>query len=229
MRTPQVIVACVLAAAAIGCEPTAPANPSWQVDIMPIFAANCVRCHGSPAIGNAPAEFRLDTFESIQVGFLDDGDPMTPLEPQLALGAQVYGATAAARVDAPLAPMPPRFPLEPWQIETLKNWAPDPTEPPGRGEPRPGNQLPSLVVRELARDATSVTVAYSLHDPDGDLVAGQLNADDNQAIRFLAPIQSGSGELRLDLAGLNPPIEINAKLDDGAGFVDVDVLTLRAP
>lgn len=227
MRANHVAVASVLAAAAAACEPSAPASPSWQVDVMPIMAANCVRCHGFPRIGNGPDDLRLDSFESIQIGFLpDDGDEMTPLEPRVVLGALGYGVAAADRAEKQT--MPPRFPIEPWQIDTLRIWAPPDTVP-ERGEPRPGNQLPSLVVRELGRDATTLTLAYSLHDPDGDLVAGTLCDDDGATCAFVAPIQTGEGELTVDLTGLTLPIDLVARIDDGAGFIDVPALTVEAP
>src|SRR6185436_12574099 len=80
------------------------------------------------------------------------------------------------RIDSTDAPMPPRFPLDDWQIETIQRWGR--AEPVVRGEPRPGNQRPVLELREVGRDVTTVTLAYDLHDPDGDLVVGQLCDDD---------------------------------------------------
>lgn len=218
----SIIIGASAVAALAGCEPGVPASPSWQVDIMPIFAANCVRCHGTPAIGNGPPELRLDSFEDTQVGFLEGG------EPQVLLGARTYGMTSAARVALEEAPMPPRFPLEPWQIETLQRWAGG-DEQPVRGEPRPDNQQPALVVRELGRDATTLTLGYSLHDPDGDLVVGQLCAGDGAACAFLAPLQTGEDTLTIDLTAHPPPLSITARLDDGAGFADRAALTVEAP
>ena len=72
MRASSLAVVSALAGGAlVGCNPTAPANPSFQVDVMPILAANCIRCHGFPSIGGAPHSFRYDSYDVIQVG-IDD-------------------------------------------------------------------------------------------------------------------------------------------------------------
>ena len=204
-----------------GCEPTAPANPSWQTDVMPILAASCVRCHAPPQIGGAPPEFRLDSFAGTQVGVLEDGSPAT------LQGAATYATTIARRIVSDGNPMPPRFPLEPWQIDTLTAWAAQ--DPIVRGAPRPDNRLPTLVVHEIGRDSNVVVLAYDLHDPDGDLVVGELCDDDGGACAFVAPLQSGHGELRIDTTRFALPIALRARLDDGAGMIDQAARTVGAP
>ena len=216
MRASSLAAAAALAAvpALAGCEPTAPASPSFQVDVMPILAANCVRCHGVPPLGGAPPEFRLDSFGPTVVdnrGTLDVADDVE------VLGAAAYGPFLRSRLVDSARPMPPRFPLEDWQVDTLLAWGE--ADPPTRGEPRPGNQLPVLVLDELGRDATTVTLAYELHDPDGDLVVGQLCDDEGAACLFLAPLSSGRGEVRIDTT-LSGPVMLRARLDDGAAVID---------
>lgn len=204
------------ATAAVGCEPTAPAEPSFQEDILPILAANCVRCHGVPAIGGAPPEFRLDSFDATVV---DGRDPATADDDQLVVGASAYAVAIAGRVKSDSAPMPPRFPLASWQIDTLVAWAEQ--QPPSRGAPRPDNQLPVLTLHELGRDSATITLAYELHDPDGDLVVGELCDDDGARCTFVAPLASGNRTLRIDTTGFALPIALRARLDDGAGTIDI--------
>ena len=42
-----------LAALVGGCEDAIPASPTFEVDVKPIFLANCVRCHGAGGTLNA--------------------------------------------------------------------------------------------------------------------------------------------------------------------------------
>jgi hypothetical protein len=55
---------------------------------------------------------------------------------------------AGGTISRDAAPMPPRFPLDEPQRETLERWAAlaAPGEPPPRGEPRPGNRPPSNLI-----------------------------------------------------------------------------------
>ncbi len=225
MRASSLVVASALAAGAlVGCEPTAPATPSFQVDVMPILAANCVRCHGFPSLNGAPHSFRLDSYSSTQVAIDADGNPVT------LQGVAAYSSGFEARITSSLNQMPPRFPLEPWQIDTLLAWTgSDPQVTPVRGEARPGNQLPILDLHEVSRDSTHVVLAYQLHDPDGDLVVGQLCDDDGGACAFVAPLQSGSHQVVVDTTGFTLPIALRAKLDDGAGMIEQVALTMERP
>lgn len=224
MRASSLAVASALAAGAlVGCEPTAPANPSFQVDVMPILAANCVRCHGFPPLGGAPIYFRLDSYAGTQVGVQGDGSPL------MLAGVASTAAGFAARIRGGTTPMPPRFPLQPWQIDTLLDWAGDSTVLPERGEPRPGNRAPVLDLHEVGRDATTVVLDYQLHDPDGDLVVGQLCDDDGATCAFAAALQSGSHEVRIDTTRFTLPIVLRAKLDDGAGVIDQAARTMEQP
>lgn len=216
MRAFHVVAASALAAGALaGCEPSAVASPSFQSDIMPILAANCVRCHGVEPIGGASPEFRLDSFANTVI---DGVDPATTEDDLFVFGAAAYAMSIAMRVDGGAFPMPPRFPLERWQIDTLIAWAA--TDPPLRGEPRPGNRLPVLELRELGRDATTIELEYELHDPDGDLVVGQLCDDDGVTCVFVAPLQSGRHTLLIDTTRFSLPIVLRSKLDDGAGVIE---------
>lgn len=66
-------VACATGALAAGCnlEPDAVAMPTYDADVRPIFMSRCIRCHGSPALGDpaasppsptAPINIRFDVF-----------------------------------------------------------------------------------------------------------------------------------------------------------------------
>ena len=61
MTIARPLLVVTLAAAACATDPV-PAQPSWQLDVMPVLAANCVRCHGYPTSGFATPGFRLDSF-----------------------------------------------------------------------------------------------------------------------------------------------------------------------
>ncbi|HVV84125.1 MAG TPA: hypothetical protein VHE35_13715 [Kofleriaceae bacterium] len=216
------LAAAGLVGAAAGCEPSAPANPSWQVDVMPILAARCVRCHGYPNLEGAPHDLRFDSYDDVQV----EAPPARKWQ-----GAGLAAFDIEGRIQAKERPMPPRFGLDPWELDTLLAWTSQGTVqvPPPRGAPRPDNQPPVLALQELGRDATTVTLAYDLHDPDGDLVVGQLCEEDGDTCVFVAPLQSGHGEVRLDTTTFTPPVTLRAKLDDGAGELDQAAGLVEAP
>ena len=117
----------VLAAPFIaGCnlEPGAPDRPTYEADVRPILMARCVRCHGSPPLGDptsgpAPGTERYDVFAD-SVECVDGG----------ATGC-VRGARAFAKifpayvhVDSPTR-MPPRPApsLTSYQIDVFDKWA----------------------------------------------------------------------------------------------------------
>jgi hypothetical protein len=208
------IAVAILAVVAIGCAPSAPDAPRWQTDVMPIVAANCLRCHGYPAIGGAPSRFRLDSFDPVAVS----DDPSVPLID----GAASVATAIASRVDA--GEMPPRFPLDDHRVDTLVAWAS--MDPPERGEPRATNRAPSLTVTELGRDGATIHLEYELADPDRDLVVGQLRAI-GAGDRLVAPIQSGRIEVYWSAAGLPPgDYALEAVVDDGAGPTTLDAGTI---
>jgi hypothetical protein len=67
------VIAFSAAALSAGCnlEPDALARPTYEADVLPIFMSRCIRCHGSPPLGDpvvtppsvpAPATVRFDVF-----------------------------------------------------------------------------------------------------------------------------------------------------------------------
>jgi hypothetical protein len=43
---------------------SAPAHPTYEVDVHPLLADHCLLCHGYPATRGAPTSFRLDVYLS---------------------------------------------------------------------------------------------------------------------------------------------------------------------
>jgi hypothetical protein len=204
------------------CTPDAPSAPSFQQDVMPILAANCVRCHGYPVIGGGPALMRLDTYGDIAV---DDTTRFS--------GAGINASSIAERVASDERPMPPRFRLDDYQVATLENWAAGaaPGAAPPRGEPRPGNRPPSITVARGGAGAV-ITVESRVDDADGDLVAGELRLRVGASDRVVGPVRSGRVELRWDSTGIPPgDYPLTAHLDDGADVhaVELGTLTVGGP
>jgi hypothetical protein len=220
----RLLLAPALALAA--CAEEAPEEPTWA-DVAPILAAHCVRCHGAPAIGGAPATFRLDRYDDVAA------EPdLFAAEPA---ARRVLGAAAMAEWIAERAAdgsMPPRFPLAQHDRDVLSRWfetrpAAVDGEPgaglPRRGPARPGDQPPDFTVSAAAGDGGDLALAYELRDPDRDLVTGQLLASlvgAGAEPRSLGELRAGRGTLRLDTALLPAgDYRLDALLDDGDGPV----------
>lgn len=204
-----------LALALAACVPDAPSAPSFQQHVLPILAANCVRCHGYPAIGGAPPALRLDTYGEIAV------DETTTIS-----GAGYNAAAIAARVTDDESPMPPRFGLDDVQRETLVAWAGDTPfgEAPPRGAPRAGNRAPTIAIERTERIGGGLAITSRVRDDDGDLVVGELRATVNGVDRIVGAVRSGLVEIAWETTAIAPgDYPLHARLDDGA---DVHVITL---
>ncbi len=202
----------MLALFAAGCADV-PAMPSFQTDVAPILAAHCVRCHGFPSIGGAPPDFRLDGYPVTET-------PAGDMFP----AAGAYARLVATRVSA--GTMPPRFPIEDYQIEVLERWAESTVVGPAlRGEPRPRNRAPLV-----AFDASTWT--YDLHDPDGDLVIGTLRATPlaGGVPIVVANLHSGRDRVALDEPRFAPgTYELAAEVDDGGDTFVVPLGQVSVP
>lgn len=224
---------CLIAIGA--CAPDVPATPSFQQDVMPILAANCIRCHSTPTIGGALEGFRLDAFADVIVT-----EPLFPGEPMCAPpspspfcfslnGAASMADSSASRVGDDDRPMPPRFQLDDHQIELLENWA---ATGAGRGEPRPDNGRPTAAVETIARTGTVVRLQVRVDDPDRDVVGGSLHARIGSTDTFVGLVQSGIATVTWDTTGIPAgSYPLSARLDDGAAeiLVSLGTITVGGP
>lgn len=159
------------------CAPAVPDEPSFQQHVAPILAANCIRCHGTPAIGGAPSTFRLDLYADA------------------AFSAQRSATRTAA------GEMPPRFALDDYQIETLARWA-ELGAP--RGLPNPGNRPPTAMIVDgviVVEDPDGDVVGGVAITPDG-LVLGNLRSGPNAlpaALELEVVLDDGGAEVRVRL------------------------------
>jgi hypothetical protein len=202
----------------LACTADVPQEISFQQHVMPILAANCVRCHSFPTLGGAPDYFRLDVFGDVVVR---DGRPrtaaegpcgLTPLEAQgVICGAATSAGISAARAGSEKRPMPPRFRIEDHQIEILDRWA----KLPERGSARINNHAPTASIVQLAGSVTQFMV--TIVDVDNDLVVGEMWVSIGGADRFIGPVRSGTQTI--DIAGTNiasGTYQATARIDDGA-------------
>lgn len=222
---------CGLAAAVGACTASAPAQPSFQDDVMPILAANCVRCHAVPSIGGAPGAtacttpagggvtwcgLRLDSYDDTIV---DEGDPADPDDDVGVRGAAFYAPIIPQRLASTTDPMPPRFPLGDVERETVIAWAQG--DPPAR-TPRADNQAPTIAVVEASRAAGVVTLGYTLDDRDGDLAQGGLRARGPAGDRLIAPLAAGTDLVTWDTRGIAAgTYQLVARVDDGGGWIEL--------
>ncbi len=231
----------LLAIALVGCgldDP--PAQPSWQVDVMPVLAANCVRCHTYPTIGFAAPGLRMDSYDAVEVVAFD-----APID-----GAAHNATLIAQRIQySKYRPgetvMPPGRTLGDYEIAVLRNWAGlvDGSLKAPRGAGRTDNAAPQLVVTELGRSGALVEFSYEVSDADRDLVVGNLRGPrrrGNQLVTgVVADLISGRGTFTVDLTDIPAgSYELIGRLDDGADvdgpegtsdFVEISVGNLVVP
>lgn len=199
------------------CTPSVPDQPSFQLDVLPLLAANCQRCHGTPPLYDVPAEFRLDTF----------GDTVVSAD-MTVFGAVSLADTIAFRTAADDQQMPPRFPLDDWQIETFERWAANPV----RGEARPGNRAPHAFVEHTERGTDRITLRIQVHDTDGDPVGGELRITSATEDHHFGNVRSGVLEITRKTAEITAgDYSLTAHLDDGAELhvIPLGMLTIGAP
>jgi len=200
---------CLVVVAFAACTPSVPGAPSFQQDVAPILAANCIRCHGYPAIGGAPEYFRLDSY----------GDLPLSDDPDLTIdGVATQAPLIAERVASTDMPMPPRFGLDDYQIETLVRWAAGAD----RGAPRSNNQ-PPVVTGSV--DLAQLVASVRVDDADDSLVAGELRLVSATADRFVGLVRTGSLSFAIDpaLVADAGTYRLVARVDDGAEPAVIEV------
>jgi hypothetical protein len=216
-----------LAALALpACTADAPASPSYQRDVAPILAANCLRCHGAPALGGASAGLRLDSYSDLAVP-----DPRDPAAERPILGAATYAAAIALRAADPVSPMPPRFPLDDWQVEVLERWA---AAGAPRGAPRPGNRPPAISIEDVTSAGGALAIRARVTDPDDDVVAGTLRVvagtGGGAGRPLVGAVRSGLVDLTWSPASVPPgTYPLVALLDDGAAVHELDAGSITVP
>lgn len=221
------LTALAVVSLAIGCG-GAPDNPTWTEDVKPILQANCIKCHGSVTRGGAPADFRLDVYDSA----VTRGD-----------GRFIRGALSMARFikeRTHAETMPPVVALNGVQIDTLANWF-DTAEGgliPAFGDPVASNRDPEITLgRSLDQSLDSqgfLAVEYVLSDPDFDVVTGILRAvptGGGNVINIPGELYSGRGAVAFDAAAApEGTYDLVAELFDGnspilEGGVEVTLAT----
>lgn len=233
------IAASVLALGVSACNaPTPPDKPSWQVDVMPLFAANCVRCHAYPFRGDGATALRLDSFDDT---VLADGG--------IASGASrnvrsIFRFTHEIALLPDERRMPPDRALDEYELAVIRNWgALGNGESAVRGPGHPDNHAPTIELTEVARTSTSITLAYEVADVDRDLVVAavfgpRVRAGTLEPSAVIGNAIAGRGQFEWDTTGVPPgDYTLVAHLDDGADvdpegnadFVEVELQTVTLP
>jgi len=201
-----------------GCLADVPDEPSWQVDVMPIVAGNCVRCHRYPPNGFATPGFRLDSYGPTTLA--DDntirgaGEKAVDMARRTREGARLPGEIA----------MPPGRQMGIYEIDTLRAWAGlvngNPLRAP-RGPGRSDNHIPMLSLVETGRVGPVITFEYEVDDFDLDLVVGSvIGPRPSGELAPIADLVGGRDVVTWDTTGVAPgSYTLEARLDDGA---DVD-------
>ena len=221
------------------CEsPTPPEKPSWQVDVMPLFAANCVRCHAYPFRGDGATALRLDAFDDTVLANDD-----------IASGASRSVQSIFRHThDIALLPdqrrMPPDRALEEYELAVIRNWGGlGNGESAVRGPGHPDNHAPTIELTEITRSPTTITFAYDVADRDGDLVVvaifgPRVRASTLEPKAVVGNAIAGRGQFVWETTGVPPgDYTLLAHLDDGFDvdpegtndFVEVELQTVTLP
>jgi mono/diheme cytochrome c family protein len=136
-RRTGVLLSFTLAALALaGCEEPVPATPTFAHDVLPIFRAACVRCHGAGGTLNMdPTMTGPFKGETAPNGYFDSyanvgdctPDPATQQVPaSCGRGALADAGLLAVYLHPSVAsqrmPPPPSEPLARWELEVVDNW-----------------------------------------------------------------------------------------------------------
>lgn len=206
----------------VACAPSVPANPTWEEDVKPILAANCVRCHRAEPQNGAPATFRFDVCEDVAGK----------------MGASAYAGGALARATNDAAPMPPApaAPLNDRQVEVLENWIANRAPCAGAAQAAPVFVLLAPVEESLRPGAAPgehvLAIRYAIEDRAGTLVSATAVAMAANGEAHVAPgsLAAGTGELTWALGSMPAgTYELLVALDDGAEIREVRAGTFRIP
>ncbi len=198
-----------------------PSQPSWQVDVMPVLAANCVRCHAYPTLGFAAPGVRFDSYDAVRVVAFD-----APIDGAAHNATLISQRIRYNKFFPNRTVMPPNRVLGDHEVAVLRNWAGlvDGSMKAPRGPGRPDNAPPELTVTELGRDGMTVSFSYELRDADHDLVVGSLRGPRRKGAQVttdvIADLVAGRDTFTVDLTGIPAgSYELLARVDDGA---DID-------
>ena len=133
-----------------GCGPSVPASPAYDVDVLPIFAAHCNRCHGNGPDGGMLNNARqpvpdggplksdplpLTLYHAFLTQYADSGD-CTPVDGGLVPDSCHFGALTAAKqfslsekVHGTIQPRMPPVPaamLDDYELKVIDAWVKNP-------------------------------------------------------------------------------------------------------
>ena len=129
----------VLGAAGCSTYPSAPAEPAFDTDVLPIFQAHCTRCHDNkehPDGGGANhAVFRPDAAGGPETASIPHFNVFGPCYPQdggalACYGVSGYRTVIQMRIHLPdtnilaMPPLPSRR-LDDWEMKVIDAWAAD--------------------------------------------------------------------------------------------------------
>ena len=125
------VVAGATGALSAGCnlEPSAVEKPTYEADVRPIFMSRCIRCHGSPPLGDptgppigAPfATVRFDVFGDTNCG-ADAGTTCIHGAAYEAMRGNFKNYLVANAGTLLEMPPPPSPPLTSYQRDTILKW-----------------------------------------------------------------------------------------------------------
>ncbi len=198
-----------------------PTQPGWQVDVMPVLAANCVRCHAYPTLGFAAPGVRFDSYDAVEVvGFT------APIDGAAKNATLISQRIRYNKFFPNRTVMPPDRELDEHEVAVLRNWAGlvDGSMKAPRGPGRPDNAAPEVMVTELDRQGMVVTFGYELRDADHDLVVGSLRGPRRKGVLLetgvIGDLVAGRGTFTVNLTNIpTGSYALTARLDDGA---DID-------
>ena len=95
--------------------------PTFQKQVLPIFQAHCVMCHGPGGVGNASAGLDLSTFHGLKSGSTG-GVIVIPFHPERSMLMRVVKTNWTSTEKSAIRMPPMGAQLSPADLDTISRW-----------------------------------------------------------------------------------------------------------
>ncbi|HVZ89557.1 MAG TPA: hypothetical protein VHG72_21525 [Polyangia bacterium] len=128
-RTLRVFWPALAFAPLLACGPSVPASPSYEADVLPIFRAHCLRCHGdaNPDAGPYNTTQTANLVGLATVNLTSYAQTVSWAQMKTATGQGVLSDVIhGGKATAQPMPLPPAAPLDDYELKVMDAWISNP-------------------------------------------------------------------------------------------------------